>query len=107
MIGDLEQYVSEANDPKLTKWWARYCESVGEYEKALLGYQAANDYLSLVRVYCAQGDFQVAVEIVEESNDPARTRPAPTGTRIPPRRPSSLFLHGRTPRMIHFTHFLT
>lgn len=71
MIDDLEAYISRANNPKMTKWWARYCESVSEFEKALHGYQAANDYLSLVRVYCAQGDFQVAAEIVEECNDPA------------------------------------
>jgi len=71
MLEELEHYVGGAADPKLTKWWARYCESVGEFEKALGAYQAANDFLSLVRVYCAQGDFAVAAEIVEESHDAA------------------------------------
>ena len=69
--GACSNYVGGAADPKLTKWWARYCESVGEFEKALGAYQAARDFLSLVRVYCAQGDFAVAAEIVEESHDAA------------------------------------
>ena len=71
MLDELEHYVGSAADPKLTEWWARYCESVGGVEKALGAYQAANDFLSLVRVYCAQSDFAVAAEIVEESHDAA------------------------------------
>jgi hypothetical protein len=38
MVADLEQYVAHANDATLTKWWARYCESVGDFDKALQGY---------------------------------------------------------------------
>ena len=33
--------------------------------------QAAGDFLSLVRTYCAQGDYEVAASLVEESADPA------------------------------------
>ena len=92
MDDHLERYVINASSPELTRWWARYCESSGEFEKALHGYQvrlfifiyvwaigvtacvlyqAAGDFLSLVRTYCAQGDYEVAASLVEESGDPA------------------------------------
>jgi len=93
MDDHLERYVINASSPELTRWWARYCESSGEFEKALHGYQvrlfifiliwvirltvtacllqAAGDFLSLVRTYCAQGDYEVAASLVEESADPA------------------------------------
>ena len=67
----LERYVASAADAKLTKWWARFCESVGDLERALDAYQAAGDHLSLVRVYCSQGAFDVAARLAEESGDPA------------------------------------
>ena len=51
---ELERYVASAADAKLTKWWARFCESVGDLERALDAYQAAGDHLSLVRVYCSR-----------------------------------------------------
>ena len=31
----------------------------------------SGDFLSLVRTYCAQGDYEVAASLVEESADPA------------------------------------
>jgi len=34
------------------KWWAQYMESNGEMDVAVKYYQAAQDYLSLVRIYC-------------------------------------------------------
>ena len=71
MTDTLERYVIGAGSRELTRWWARYCESAGDYEKALHGYQAAEDYLSLVRTYCAQGDLEIAAQLVEESGDPA------------------------------------
>ena len=39
MDDHLERYVINASSPELTRWWARYCESSGEFEKALHGYQ--------------------------------------------------------------------
>ena len=39
-------------DKDLTKWWARYCESTGDLEKATECYTTANDYMALV---CAAG----------------------------------------------------
>ena len=71
MTDTLERYVIGAGSRELTRWWARYCESAGDYEKALHGYQASGDYLSLVRTYCAQGDLEIAAQLVEESGDPA------------------------------------
>lgn len=68
---ELERYVASAADAKLTKWWARFCESVGDLERALDAYQAAGDHLSLVRVYCSRGAFDDAARLVEESGDPA------------------------------------
>ena len=62
---------ASAADAKLTKWWARFCESVGDLERALDAYQAAGDHLSLVRVYCSRGAFDDAARLVEESGDPA------------------------------------
>lgn len=42
----------------LRKWWAQYMESTGEMETALHFYEAAQDFLSLVRVYCYCGNIE-------------------------------------------------
>ena len=39
-------------DRALKRWWAQFMESTAEMETALQFYQAAQDILSLVRVYC-------------------------------------------------------
>ena len=41
----------------LHKWWAQYMESMGEMDAALQFYEMAQDYLSLVRVYCYCGNM--------------------------------------------------
>ena len=41
----------------LHKWWAQYMESLGEMDSALQFYEMAQDYLSLVRVYCYCGNM--------------------------------------------------
>lgn len=41
----------------LHKWWAQYMESTGDMENALQYYENAQDYLSLVRVYCYCGQM--------------------------------------------------
>jgi hypothetical protein len=63
------RYILTKKDKDLTKWWARYCESNGETEKALDCYQAAEDYLSLVRVHCLREEFDIAREIAMESGN--------------------------------------
>lgn len=41
----------------LHKWWAQYMESLGEMDTALQFYEMAQDFLSLVRVYCYCGNM--------------------------------------------------
>lgn len=55
----------------LHKWWAQYMESTGEMETALQYYENAQDYLSLVRVYCYCGNMEKAAEICNETGDRA------------------------------------
>lgn len=40
------------------KWWAQYLESQSDMDTALLYYERAEDFLSLVRVYCYIGNIQ-------------------------------------------------
>lgn len=49
------------------KWWAEYLESCGEWEQAMQYYETANDYYSLVRILCFNGQISRAIEVVEES----------------------------------------
>lgn len=42
----------------LWRWWAQYLESRAEMDAALQYYGLAQDYFSLVRIYCFQGDIQ-------------------------------------------------
>lgn len=42
----------------LWKWWAQYLESQSDLESALKYYTLAQDYFSLVRVHCFQGNIQ-------------------------------------------------
>lgn len=70
-IEELNEYVMHSDDSSLSKWWASYLESIDRLDKAKRYYAKAKDYLSLVRIYCFQGDFQKAVDIITESNDRA------------------------------------
>ncbi|CAB4055646.1 IFT140 [Lepeophtheirus salmonis] len=67
----LENYVIKSNDKALKRWWAQYMESTGEMEIALQYYDLADDYLSLVRVYCYCEDLEKASEIANKSGDRA------------------------------------
>ncbi|XP_065539645.1 intraflagellar transport protein 140 homolog isoform X5 [Lathamus discolor] len=53
----------------LWKWWAQYLESQSEMESALKYYALAQDYFSLVRVHCFQGNIQKAAEIANETGN--------------------------------------
>ncbi|PRP89671.1 intraflagellar transport protein [Planoprotostelium fungivorum] len=66
---DLETYIDSMKDNSLLEWWARYAESKGLFDKAIQYYQRAQDYLSLVRIYCFQGRLEEACKIAIESND--------------------------------------
>jgi intraflagellar transport protein 140 len=71
MMDQLEEYVNSSKDVLLFKWWAAYLESQERYDQARKYYARAEDYLSLVRLACFQGDMQTAADIVHESGDPA------------------------------------
>ena len=43
VLGKLEEYIAHSSDPELIKWWAGYCESIGQYDKARHFYHRAQD----------------------------------------------------------------
>ena len=49
----------------IRKWWAEYLESMGELEQAMQFYETANDYYSLVRILCFNGQIDRAIEVVK------------------------------------------
>ncbi|CAG04347.1 unnamed protein product, partial [Tetraodon nigroviridis] len=67
----LETYVKEKNDKSIYKWWAQYLESQSDMDSALHFYSLAEDYFSLVRVYCYMEDIQKASEIANDTGDRA------------------------------------
>ncbi|XP_033630790.1 intraflagellar transport protein 140 homolog [Asterias rubens] len=67
----LEAYIMKNKDKSLRKWWAQYMESTGEMETALQFYEAGQDFLSLVRVYCYCGNLEKAAEIANETGNKA------------------------------------
>ena len=66
-LDELEAYINAGDDKELLKWWAQYCESKGQFDKAMKFYQRAGDVLALCRVYCYNNDFASAAELVLES----------------------------------------
>lgn len=67
----LEAYVKQSKNKDLLKWWAQYLESSHEMEEALKFYAAADDTLSLVRVYCYCENVDNARELVDKTGDRA------------------------------------
>uniref|UniRef100_I3KVQ5 Intraflagellar transport 140 n=1 Tax=Oreochromis niloticus TaxID=8128 RepID=I3KVQ5_ORENI len=67
----LEIYVNKMKDKSIYKWWAQYLESQADLDSALHFYECAQDYLSLVRIYCYRGDIQKASEIANNTGDRA------------------------------------
>ena len=51
----------------IRKWWAEYLESMGDFDMALQFYEAAKDYLSMVRILCFSDNLQRAMRVAEES----------------------------------------
>ncbi|KIH67333.1 tetratricopeptide repeat protein [Ancylostoma duodenale] len=56
---------------ELHAWWARYLESIGELDGAMMFYNAAKDNLSQVRIKCTQGKLEEASHLALESKDRA------------------------------------
>lgn len=72
MMKELEAYIKTKPDDKdLTIWWAKYCESLGETDRAFKLYEQIGDALSMVRILCYTGRYVVAGEEVERMCDPA------------------------------------
>ncbi|XP_071962146.1 intraflagellar transport protein 140 homolog [Antedon mediterranea] len=67
----LKAYIMKTKDKSLKKWWAQYMESTSEMETALQFYEMAQDYLSLVRVYCYCNNLEKASEIASQTGDRA------------------------------------
>ncbi|XP_006901968.1 PREDICTED: intraflagellar transport protein 140 homolog [Elephantulus edwardii] len=68
-LHSLERYINRMRDKTLWLWWAQYLESQGEMEAALHYYELAQDYFSLVRIHCFQGNTQKAAEIANETGN--------------------------------------
>ncbi|KAM4819952.1 intraflagellar transport protein 140 homolog [Thomomys bottae] len=73
MLGEdlqsLELYINKMKDKTLWRWWAQYLESQAEMSSALHYYELAQDYFSLVRIHCFQGNIQKAAEIANETGN--------------------------------------
>lgn len=50
---------------QLYKWWAQFCESIGEMEEAASAYTKANDYYNLVRLLSFTDQIEKARTFVE------------------------------------------
>uniref|UniRef100_A0A8C9SZL0 Intraflagellar transport 140 n=1 Tax=Scleropages formosus TaxID=113540 RepID=A0A8C9SZL0_SCLFO len=70
-VVSLELYINKTKEKSLYKWWGQYLESQSDLESALRYYEYAQDYLSLVRVYCYLGNLQKAAEIANETGNRA------------------------------------
>ncbi|XP_057632791.1 intraflagellar transport protein 140 homolog isoform X2 [Chionomys nivalis] len=68
-LQSLELYINRMKDKTLWRWWAQYLESQTEMDTALRYYELAQDYFSLVRIHCFQGNIQKAAEIANETGD--------------------------------------
>mmetsp|Transcript_30722 Transcript_30722/g.68056 ORF Transcript_30722/g.68056 Transcript_30722/m.68056 type:complete len:1411 (+) Transcript_30722:34-4266(+) len=71
-IDNVQAYITKhADDHELQVWWARYSESIGDFNTALDCYEKAGDALSMVRIYCYTKNFSAAEEQVARLGDPA------------------------------------
>lgn len=67
----LLEYIQKSKDKALYKWYAQYLESIGDFKQTVKYYEIAQDYLSLVRVFCFLGEIDKAGEICNETGDRA------------------------------------
>mmetsp|Transcript_6902 Transcript_6902/g.5136 ORF Transcript_6902/g.5136 Transcript_6902/m.5136 type:complete len:176 (+) Transcript_6902:1874-2401(+) len=73
-MGEFDRLLSFVNgqqEPELFKWWAQYLEAQGALFDAMNYYKQANDFGSVVRLLCNNGDPSTALKIALESNDPS------------------------------------
>uniref|UniRef100_A0A183C9R0 Amidase domain-containing protein n=1 Tax=Globodera pallida TaxID=36090 RepID=A0A183C9R0_GLOPA len=67
----LELYIRNKSERELNKWWAHFLESQGDMATAKIYYQSADDFLSMVRIECHNGQVQEAAKIVDQSGSRA------------------------------------
>ena len=48
----------------LKRWWAQYCESLGDFQSSLKSYEQAKDYYNRVRLLCQMGNLEEAKKVV-------------------------------------------
>ena len=75
-ITQLKEFIEQAKDKELYKWWAQYAESNGRFKEAISYYEKASDTLSIVRVLCFHNKLQKANDWVGRELRSA-SRPAP------------------------------
>ena len=68
-LDDLEMYVESACDEELTRWWGKYCEVKGDFDRAMRLYAKMSDEFSMVRVHCTMHNFSQAADIALHSSD--------------------------------------
>lgn len=68
---EIESYIMKAGDPQLHKWYAQYLESKHRLDDAINEYHKAEDWLSMCRIACFHNDEQRAIQVCDESEDPA------------------------------------
>ena len=80
---DLERYIQSTgigreqmdkgtkNGQSLSEWWAKYLESQGDLEKALMVYEQTHDILGQVRIHCFTGNFDLAKTIASNADNAA------------------------------------
>jgi len=97
----LQSYVDKADDPDLNRWWAQFCESNGQFDKALQYYERAKDQLAIVRVLCFHEKFDRASEVVNESGDLAASYHLARQLEAKDRIKEAIFFYQRAQRFNH------
>merc|ERR1719420_1276659 len=67
LVEELQQYVHNAGDANLYRWFAQFLESKSDLEGAANEYRKAEDHLSLCRIACFSQGIEAAQQICTES----------------------------------------
>ncbi|QDZ25596.1 hypothetical protein A3770_18p81140 [Chloropicon primus] len=82
-VEDLEAYIQSTGISReqidkgakqgesLGEWWAKYLESQGDIEKALMIYEQMHNVLGQVRIHCYTGNFELAKNIASNADNSA------------------------------------
>ena len=82
-LGDLKSYIENSgmdnirldkntkHGRSLSEWWAKYLESQGDIERALMIYEQTHNILGQVRIHCFNGNFDLAKTIAANADSSA------------------------------------